>query len=105
MTHFREFIEKPMIRKRRIRVSLAAGAVLLFVLYLPYVLGGYMRWAAFPLISFFTDLPHCPHCDNLHIHLPLLEWFLISIPMYWLCMGVARWQQKKRLRVYLAQNS
>ena len=100
---FREFMEKPLTRKRRIRISLAAAAVILFVLYSPYVFGGYMRWTLFPLISCFTDIPHCPRCDHLAVHSPLLEWLLLSLPMYWVSLALARWQRKKRLRVYLAQ--
>jgi len=78
---------------------------MLFVLYAPYIVGGYVRWAAFPLLSFFTDIPHCPRCDHLALHSPLLEWLLVSIPMYWLCLAVARWQRRKRLKDHLAQNS
>ena len=96
-------MEKRMTRKRRIRVSLAAGAALLAILYSPYVFGGYMRWAAFPLVSFFTDIPDCPHCDHLALHSPLLEWLLISVPVYWVCLAIARWQRKQRLQVYLAR--
>jgi hypothetical protein len=103
MTDFGKFMEKWMTRKRRIRVSLATGAALLFVLYSPYVFGGYMRWAAFPLVSFFTDIPDCPRCDHLAVHSPLLEWLLISVLIYWGCLGIAKWQRKRRLQVYLAQ--
>ncbi len=102
--HFQEFIEKRMTGGRRVKLALLLGANILLALYAPYIFMGYVRWGAFPLICFFTDLPHCPRCDNLHIHLPLVEWLLISIPVYWLCMGIARWQRRKRLKSYLAQN-
>jgi hypothetical protein len=86
----RKFVEKPMTRKRRIRMSLTAGAVLLFILYVPYIFGGYIRWEIFPLMCSFTDLAHCPRCDNLHLHFPLLEWLLLSAPMYWGVVALSR---------------
>jgi len=101
-SHLRQIIAWRLTKRRRVRVSLLAGAIVLFLLYTPYIFGGYVRWAAFPLLSFFTDIPHCPRCDHLALHSPLLEWLLISIPMYWLCLAVARWQRKQRLKVYLS---
>jgi hypothetical protein len=101
---FREFIGQRMTRARRVKVALSLGAVILFALYAPYIFRGYIRWALFPVLSFFTDLPHCPRCDHLAVHSPLLEWLLISIPIYWSCLGIARRQKKARLKAYLKQN-
>lgn len=98
------FIEKPLTRRRRVKLAFSGGAIVLTALYAPYVAGGYMRWAAFPLLSFFTDIPDCPRCDHLALHSPLLEWLLISIPIYWVCLVLARWQRKIRLKSYLKQS-
>ena len=79
--------------------------MLLISLYVPYIVGGFVRWAAFPLITFFTDLPNCPRCDDLVVHSPLLEWLLLSIPLYWICLAIARWQRRERLKAYLGHHA
>jgi hypothetical protein len=66
--------------KARHRVYLAAlvGAAVVLPHYVAQFERGYVGLNYFPLLVGFTDLPHCPYCDNFHLGFPLLEMAAVS---------------------------
>jgi hypothetical protein len=71
-----------MKKRTRFWVSLALGSAILLVYYAPLLAKGYVKTLFFPLMLTTTDLPHCPSCDHLQMHLPLVEIAFLTAIFY-----------------------
>jgi hypothetical protein len=77
----------------RLSIAILLGAAIVVPYYAVEIHRGYLAqgFGYFPLLVGFTDLPHCPACDYIHLRFPLFElaavsalvFGVLSLPLLW----------------------
>lgn len=68
--------------RNRLFIAICVASVSDLAYYLVEWWRGYAKMIVFPFVAGFSDLPHCPYCDNTSLHFPLLEIAALSAFAY-----------------------